>query len=222
MTVVLAPPTTFSDEAWRRVATTRAAIDRLPFLVELRDGTLPRETFEEYLAQDAHYLVRYASTLSSAAARADDPEDVTFWATSATTAVQVERSLHAAHVADLDAVEASPTCLAYTSWLLSLAAVGSYAELVAGVLPCFWVYQDVGARLLEGVDTASHPYGDWIATYGAPEFLTSTRAAVAIVDRVASTADAATVARMHAAFARGVQYEWMFWDAAHRHETWPV
>jgi thiaminase/transcriptional activator TenA len=137
--------------------------------------------------------------------------------------VHVERELHAAHVGDLTAAEPSPTCTAYTSWLLSLAAVGGYAELVAGALPCFRVYQEVGSRLTAQVpDTADHPYGDWIATYGSPDFAASVSSATAVVDRLAATADERTLERMHAAFRRGVQYEWMFWDAAHRHETWPV
>ena len=44
----------------------------------------------------------------------------------------------------------------------------------------------------------------------------------AITDELAEAADAATVARMHEAFATASRYEWMFWDAAHRLERWPV
>jgi thiaminase (transcriptional activator TenA) len=28
--------------------------------------------------------------------------------------------------------------------------------------------------------------------------------------------------RMHAAFTRATQLEWVFWDSAYRLETWPV
>ena len=41
------------------------------------------------------------------------------------------------------ATEPSPTCLGYTSYLLSLAQTGGFAELVAGILPCFTVYAEV-------------------------------------------------------------------------------
>src|SRR5690606_40685661 len=47
---------TFTDEAWERAAAIRAAVDELPFLRELEAGTLPREVFTGYLAQDALYL----------------------------------------------------------------------------------------------------------------------------------------------------------------------
>ncbi len=221
-----AEPTTspsFTTVAWRRTAAVRDAIDRLPFLRRLEDGTLPRETFVGYLAQDAHYLVGYARALAACATRATDADDVAFWAVQAHGAVVVERQLHAAHVADLTAVAPSPTCTAYVSSLLATATTGSYPELVAAVLPCFWVYDDVGSRLRERVgDLDSHPYGDWIATYGDPEFAAHTRRAQEIADRAAAVADPATVERMHEAFDRATRYEWMFWDAADRHEGWPV
>ena len=34
--------------------------------------------------------------------------------------------------------------------------------------------------------------------------------------------DIAPMYLMHRAFRRSCQYEWMFWDAAHRLEGWPV
>lgn len=213
----------FSTEAWERTAPVRAAIDALPFLRRLEDGTLPRETFTHYLAQDAHYLAEYARALAACATTAPTTEDLAFWSTAASGTVLVERQLHETHVADITAVEPSPTCTAYTSFLLALAATGSHHRLAAGVLPCFWIYQDVGSRLRDRVgDLAGHPYEDWIGTYGDPAFAESTATATAIVDRLAAGADPETVAQMHAAFARSAQYEWMFWDAADRHEQWPV
>lgn len=213
----------FSSVAWERVAPVRAAIDGLPLLRQLADRTLPRETFRFYLAQDALYLADYGRALAAAAAQAPTSEQMAFWAQSAREVVEVERALHAAHVEDLTAAEPSPTTTAYTSYLLALAASGSYPVLAAGILPCFWVYDDVGTRLKAGVgDLGGHPYGDWIGTYGDPGFTAATDTARGIVDRLAAEAAAGTVERMHTAFLRATQYEWMFWDAAWRHETWPV
>ena len=216
-----APP--FTDAAWAGTASLRAAIDRLPFLRALEDGSLPRETFVYYMAQDAHYLADFGRALAACASQSSAADDLLFWAGSATAVVAVERQLHAAHVADLTAGEKSPTCAAYTSYLLALSSAGCYPELAAALLPCFWIYEDVGTRLQDRVgDLAAHPYGDWIGTYGDPAFTESTRRAREIVDRLAADAADAIRGRMHAAFRRAAQYEWMFWDAAGRRETWPV
>jgi len=214
---------TFTDEAWERAAAIRAAVDELPFLRELEAGTLPREVFTGYLAQDALYLAEYGRSLAACAVQAPRSDHLLFWSTSAARTVEVERVLHGAHVADLTAAEPSPTTTAYTSYVLALASSGSYPVLVAAVLPCFWIYDDVGTRLKERIgDLSAHPYADWIGTYGDPDFAASTAQARAIVDEVAAQSDPGTVARMHESFRRGVQFEWMFWDAAYRREAWPV
>jgi thiaminase/transcriptional activator TenA len=217
---------TFSTDAWSAIADIRGAIDELPFLTRLADGSLDHEVFRHYLTQDALYLADYGRVLAAAASQSTDPDDLIFWAQSARTTVVVERELHAAHVADLaDLAGAtpSPTCRAYTAYLWSLAGGGCYPALVAGILPCFWIYDDVGRRMRERVgDPGGHAFGDWIATYGDPEFAASTARAREIVDRVAAESSPAVVARMHEAFTTAARYEWMFWDAPMRLEAWPV
>jgi thiaminase/transcriptional activator TenA len=199
------------------------AIDELPFLHQLADGSLDREVFRHYLAQDALYLADYGRVLAAAASQSTDPDDLIFWAQSARTTVVVERELHAAHVDDLAGAVASPTCRAYTAYLWSLVGGGCYPALVAGILPCFWIYDDVGRRMRERVgDTGAHPFGDWIATYGDPDFAASTARAREIADRVAAESSPAVVARMHEAFTTASRYEWMFWDAPMRLEAWSV
>ena len=104
---------TFSDQMWESTAVLRKAIDDLPFLTGLADGTLPREVFTSYLAQDAHYLADYGRVLALAASQADTADDLLLWAGSAHTAVAVERELHERHVGDIGAWQRSPTCTAY-------------------------------------------------------------------------------------------------------------
>jgi thiaminase (transcriptional activator TenA) len=41
-------------------------------------------------------------------------------------------------------------------------------------------------------------------------------------DEAASSAAPGLRERMHAAYRRAAQLEWMFWDSAYRQEQWPV
>ncbi len=210
----------FCDDAWAATTRIRRDIDRLPFLAALRDGSLPKESFVHYLTQDALYLVEFGRAMAMAGAQADGAGDLLFWVERARSAILVERELHAAHVAG-DAATMSPTCTAYTTFLRSLGTAGCYPALAAGLLPCFWIYEDVGRRLLQDVgDLTTHPYGDWIGTYGDPEFASATAGAKALVDRLAARAGPDVIARMHAAFLTASRYELLFWDAAWRGENW--
>ncbi|WP_236829766.1 TenA family protein [Blastococcus sp. KM273128] len=222
--------TGFSDRAWAATADLRRAIDELPFLAELADGSLAPAVFRHYLEQDALYLGSYARALALLAARAPDTGAAAFWAGSAQTCGAVETQLHEDLLAtdllgtDLlgGAPTASPTCLAYTSYLVATAATAPYPVAAAAVLPCYWVYADVGARLAPLARAAAeHPYRRWVATYDAAPFQEATATARRLTDAAAHSAPDQEAA-MLTAFAVATRYELEFWRAAHARERWTV
>lgn len=220
--------TRFSTELWSGIEDVYAAILDHPFVTGLTDGTLDRGAFEFYVVQDAHYLREYARALAIAAARAPTEADIAMFAEHAAGAIAVERSLHETFFAefglDADAVAATPmapTNLAYTSYLLATAYGGSFAESLGALLPCYWIYREVGAELLK-LGSPDPLYTRWIETYGGDEFDAVVQQVLDLTDRVGSTlstVDRAAAARHFAATAR---YEWMFWDMGLRRERWPL
>ncbi len=222
------PPPPFSAELWRHGAATYAEILRHPFLTGLTDGSLDRTAFRYFVIQDSHYLRGYARALALVAARATDPDAVALFARHASEAIEVEQGLHVSLLAglglsptDVEAAGAGPTTIAYTSYLLSVCATGTFAEAVAAVLPCYWVYRDVGRELL--ARSSPDPlYAQWIASYGSPEFDAVVESVLAVTDGLGDDLGPSERTRCHEHFAATTRYEWMFWDAAHRQLTWPV
>jgi thiaminase/transcriptional activator TenA len=218
----------FAQDAWQRIAPLYAAILDLPFNRELAAGTLSRERFTFYLLQDAHYLTYFARALAVTAARAPDQDALIQFAGSAREAVLVERALHEGFFRDYGispaaaaATEPSPTCAHYTHYLLALAYNAPYEVALAGLLPCFWIYWEVGKHLL-ATAKADNPYQAWIDTYADEAFADGVRKVIAISDRVAGAPTPALRDQMHHAFRRASQLEWMFWESAYRLERWPV
>ncbi|WP_198426187.1 MULTISPECIES: bifunctional hydroxymethylpyrimidine kinase/phosphomethylpyrimidine kinase [Microbacterium] len=201
---------TWSSRVWEAAAGVRADVDELDFVRGLGDGTLPRETFLRYLAQDALYLGEYSRVLAKASALAPTPAEQAFWARSAESSIVEERRLHESHLGSAAALPA-PQTLAYTNHLH--ASAGSYGELVAALLPCFWLYTDLGIRLAARRH-AGHPYDDWLAMYGDPAFTAATARATEIADAAAREAGPLERARMDAAFARSMAHEREFFAAA--------
>ena len=140
--------TDFCDHAWQRTTDLRAAIDGLPFNRELAAGTLDQARFHFYITQDALYLDQYARILVMAGARGPDGATLRLFAECALEAVAVEQALHGQYLTQFgaDALEAepSPDCLGYTSFLLATAYHEPWEVLMAALLPCFWIYWDVG------------------------------------------------------------------------------
>lgn len=218
----------FSAEAWQRIAPLYAAILELPFNRELAAGSLSRERFTFYMIQDAHYLADFGRALAVTAGRAPDTDAMIQFAGSAREAVVVERELHESFFAkfgvtaeQVAATEPSPTCAHYTHYLLALAHNAPYEVSVAALLPCFWIYWEVGKHLL-AIARPQNPYQAWIDTYADEAFAAGVRRVIAISDRIAAAATPAARDRMHHAFRRAAQLEWMFWDSAWRLEKWPV
>jgi thiaminase/transcriptional activator TenA len=218
----------FSAELWRGITGIYAAILDHPFVTGLADGSLPRESFEFYVIQDALYLRQYAQSLAAVAARAPDPVQTEMFARHAAGIVAVELSLHSSLLADLgidpaaaQAAEPAPTTLAYTSYLLAAAGSGSYGEGVGAVLPCYWIYWEVGRHLLERGSPEAR-YQRWIDTYGADEFGDEAREVIAVTDRLGAEAGPAERERIGRHFRATSRYEWMFWDMGFRRESWPV
>ena len=218
----------FTEHAWAETRELRDAILELPFNQELAEGALSQERFQFYMVQDALYLEQYSRALSIAAAKAPVPEAMQCFAHAAEEALVVERALHGGFFEkfgvdpnEAAASEPSPTCYGYTNFLLSVAHVASYEELVAAVLPCFWIYWDVGNQIAKNAG-ADNPYQAWIDTYSDPGFGEAVEAVIAITDRAASKSTDERQEAMLRAFKRSTQYEWMFWDSAYRLEAWPV
>ena len=219
---------TFSEQAWSQTSGLYQRILDLPFNRELAAGTLSQERFRFYMIQDALYLAQYARALAVASAKAPDMEEIRFFAKSAETVVVVERALHGGFFekfgVDPDAAaqaEPSPSCLGYTNFLLGVALQGSYAELTAAVLPCFWIYWEVGKHIA-GIAAGDNPYQAWIDTYAGDEFGNAVKTAIAITDRTADAASTSERKKMMRAYSRCAQFEWMFWDSAYKLEGWPV
>ena len=221
-------PIAFTDELWRSIAAIYAAILRHPFLRGLTDGSLPREAFRFYAVQDALYLREFARALSVAAARAPRDDWLVMFSEHAAGAIKVERALHEGFfrefglgAAEVAATPLAPTNLAYTSYLLAVAYASPFAEAVAALLPCYWIYWEVG-KALERAGSPDPLYARWIGTYASAEFGNLVRAVLDATNEIASRLPAAAQEPMRRHFLATTRFEWMFWEMGYRQESWPI
>ena len=222
------PPPPLTHRLWASIEGLYDQILAHPFLAGLADGSLDQARFRFYVVQDALYLRDYARALSVCGARAPAEDDVAMFNQHAAGAIAVERELHEGFLADfgltsaeVEVIPMAPTNQAYTSYLLASVYAGSFPEALAAVLPCYWIYAEVGAHLLAR-GSPDPLYQRWIDTYGGEEFAAVVQAVRDLTDRVGAVLGEAELARVFERFATTSRYEWMFWDAAWRQERWPV
>ncbi|MFF4415004.1 thiaminase II [Streptosporangium sp. NPDC001559] len=218
----------FRDELWRVVDGVYGRILAHPFLTGLTDGTLPREVFRHFVVQETHFLPDYARALAACGVKAADPAAVQRFAADCARTVEVEHSLHVellgAFGLDRDEARragAAPTTVGYASYLLRVCHLGTFPEALGAIVPCYWIYARVGEALLK--QSSPDPlYAWWIETYGGEHYQETVAGVLDLLDEVAATLPEADRARLCEHALTTARYEWLFWDAAWRRESWPI
>lgn len=208
----------WSELAWTAADHIYRAILDLPFVRELADGTLPRDTFERYIGQDSLYISNYCRVLAHIASRLHSSEHTEAFLEFARDGVAVEKALHSGYITARTG-HMSPACGFYTS-LQNAQATAPVEVEAASVLPCFWVYQKVGKHIA-ATARPDNPYADWIATYSDPVFDASNERAIAICDSLAEGTTPAIRQLMTDIFVECTRMEWLFWHSAYEDLKWP-
>jgi thiaminase/transcriptional activator TenA len=190
-----------------------------PTVRGIADGSLDEGRFRAWLVQDYLFLLDYVRLFALAAARAPDAETLGRLVDLAHSTFHEELSLHRSYAAsfglgedELEATAKSPTCAAYTDFLLRTAALGEFDELLAALLPCMWGYSELG-RALAAEGLPSEPrYRQWVETYADPGFAELAGWCAELLDRVTEGLPPARLARCERAFVAGLEHELAFWD----------
>jgi len=95
-------------------------------------------------------------------------------------------------------------------YLLATAYAEPYEVVLGALLPCFWIYAEVG-RDIHARAAKPNPYQAWIDTYAGEEVQEAVEALTEATDEVAQAASPALRERMHEAFTRATVPPGVFW-----------
>ena len=221
---------TFCDDIEAASKAQREAMMRHPFVLGIGDGSLSDDRFRHFMTQDYVYLIDYARCLAMGTVKAPDLDTMSWFAGAVDHILNTEMELHRSYcaeigisAAELEATRHAPTTYSYTSYLLRVAQIGSFGELIAALVPCIWGYWQVGEMLAEQGEPAHAPqYAEWIRMYAGEDSRTVALEARSICDRVARTAGTEELAAMREAYITCTRYEREFWQMAWDLEEWEV
>jgi thiaminase/transcriptional activator TenA len=198
-----------SAQLWSENADVAADVLAHPFVRGLADGTLPRQRFAAYLAQDAFFLESFARAYALALARSRDTATLLALA-DLIGGVREELGLHASYASswgiDMDGVQPLAATSAYTEFLLATAATQDVGVIYAAMTPCMRLYAWLGQSL--DPDRAG-AYAQWVQTYADPEFENVARLLEGLLDRQADDTSA-----VRTAYRRAMLLELAFFEAA--------
>jgi len=204
----------------KKSATTLSAIYAHPFNRQLQNGSLPKQTFQHYLQQDALYLHDFANMLTILSQRLPDPLHRTQFERLAKDTVQAELDLNNRYFpqptpynffSSLSAIEKIPVIRDYTAHLLHTAEHAPIDVAIASCTPCFWIYKELGVRMSQETPVPGNPCQDWIDTYSAPEFIDSTNQLIKTFNQIADKKHLETMSQV---FLKSARFELIFFEAA--------
>lgn len=213
------------DKAWEAISLSYTEITELEFIKGLIDGSLPQDRFAYYIQQDSIYLAEYGRILAGIGAKLSNPTQRSSFLKFASDTVFVEQELHRGYREALKqnkALEASPACLLYTSFLHKQLAVEPIEVAVAAILPCFVIYGKVGNYIKEHQNNTKNPYQQWINTYGDEEFTRAVEQAEQMTNDLAKNTTDEIRQNMIEAYSMATRMEYMFWNSAYELERWPL
>jgi thiaminase (transcriptional activator TenA) len=188
----------------------QAALEH-PFVQGLRTGTLPRQNFRSYIAQDAYFLDAFARAYALALAHSPDQQGLRD-CFDLLLGVLEELRLHESYAArwgvDLSHVTPTSATLAYTDFLLATAALQGVGETCAAMTPCMRLYAFLGQSLAADALDDEHPYVEWIRTYASADFEALAARLEGLLDRYAADTPA-----VHTAYRRAMSLEVGFFES---------
>ena len=201
-----------------------------PFVVALGNGSLPQTNFQFYICQDALFLDVLTKIFGYATTRASTHGEMEQFGNYLLNTLLVEADLHRRYgerfgltPSKMAAIPMAPTNYAYTRHLLSIATTGTLAEILTAILPCAWIYAEVGCHLVGSTRvTSAHPYGDWLNTYASPDFDAVGAWIREWLDTHTTQNRPEEDLHLQEIFLLSTRYEWLFWEMAWRLEQWPL
>jgi thiaminase (transcriptional activator TenA) len=205
---------TLSSRLWSDSADVAADVLAHPFVRGIGDGSLPRDLFAGYIAQDAFFLESFARAYALALARSRDTATLLTLA-DLLAGVRQELGLHASYAGswgiDMAGVEPLPATSAYTEFLLATACTQDLGVIYAAMTPCMRLYAWLGASL--NADAAG-PYAQWVQTYADPGFEEIAYSLERLLDEQADDCPA-----VRSAYRRAMRLELAFFEAAFARES---
>lgn len=206
----------FTQGLWDEVQPIFERLVTHPFACGLVNASLPERSFKHYLSQDLYYLDMDAQAFRVLAHRANYDNEQNFLSRMADDTIALEQALNHSFLCEYQIQKAhiaSPVIGAYCDYLLDSVHNSEYCVALAALLPCFWLYSEVGINI-HAQSVANNPYQVWIDCYHSPAFIMEIKTFILLVEQHAQVQDGEVQKQMRDAFMKACHYELAFFDEA--------
>lgn len=205
----------WTDTAWQAASTIIHNLQQHPFIRRLKDGSLPKDSFIHYLEQDMIYLTNYGKEMEMLSHLMPTTPMKELFRKIAADGVLAEKELHQFLSTQWDAhpTEKVSSCTqGYMNFTRHYIGTGDAALAIASLLPCFWVYNEIGHFIAATPPTDEHPYKAWIETYKSAEMDEVVEQVIFFANQLAQECSPEKQATMRNIFVEATHWEYEFFN----------
>ncbi|WP_413677102.1 TenA family protein [Prochlorococcus sp. MED1] len=153
------------------------------FVQGLKTGNLPKNIFQEYVAQDYYFLESFSRAYGLAVSKSKDKNSIKVLS-QLLVGVSEELILHETYAKeweiDLSTNYIRPATKNYTDFLYDVSSKLSSVEIMFAMTPCMRLYSWIGKNLSDMI--INNPYKEWILTYSDESFDNLAKSLEKIID----------------------------------------
>lgn len=197
-----------------------------PFITTLAAGNLDSEIFRYYLLQDRYYLEHFCKLYNLIAEQTNDRKVQEQLQENAENLRLGEMAIREEFFSELKISDReilntpiAPTAYHYVSHMYRQLIDGTPNTAFAGMLPCAWLYQEIGVRLIEA-GSPNPLYQRWIETYAGEAAVEGIKKECALLDRLYQESPRQEQQKMIESFVISSKMEYDFWEMAVTLEKW--
>ncbi|MGL4849752.1 MAG: thiaminase II [Clostridium sp.] len=210
----------FTEVLYEEVKDIWEAYLRHPFIQGMKDGTLDRELFRDYLVQDYLYLKEYAKLFCMGIVKSKDMDEMRFLYKSINGTME-EGASHIRYMEELGVSEkeaektkADDRNINYTNYMLNVALQGDIKDIGIATLACSWSYGFIGEYLVKNAKLENNYYKDWINLYGEESYNDFKKVWLSYVNKLCKDSSKEEKRRYIQIFRKCSIYELEFWNMA--------
>ncbi len=172
-----------SQQLWKKNKDIALISLQSKFVQGIKDGNLPKEKFQAYIAQDYFFLEGFARAYGLAISKCFDIQSIRTLS-ELLLGVSEELILHKTYAnnwgINLHNNQIEKCTNEYTDFLNQTSLNLTCIEILAAMAPCMRLYAWIGNNL--SPPTSNNPYKDWIITYSDENFEKLSKSLEDIID----------------------------------------
>ncbi len=187
-----------------------------PFTKGLQCGDLSKKAFRHYLRQDVLYLKDDLKAFKNLTKRLENAKQRKFFKSTCKDLIGFEQAFEDELLKKFKIKKArkkSKVIKKYTSFLLKTSRNEDIFYVYCTLLPCFWVYSNVGLGIYKK-STKDNPYSEWIEFYKDDAFLKRVCKFIQIVEFESKKLSKKELKKAKRFFKKSSHYELAFFDEA--------